>query len=164
MKCATCGKSESEGSQFCGNCGARLGSDTSLGGEKLPMVKFPEAVRRGFKNYGNFKGRATRAEYWWWALFVVVADVILTIVDMAIGSYASSTGLLSGLFGIATIIPGLALGARRLHDIDKSAWWLLMWFGFFLIVPGIVLIVWTVQRGNAYPNKHGPDPCQATSQ
>ena len=166
MKCSVCGKSELKGSEFCGSCGAQKQRYVQATVEEFPMFGFTEAVLRGFKNYVNFKGRATRAEYWWWSLFVVVASVILSIVDLMIGTYdaQSGNGLLSGLFGLATLIPGLALGARRLHDIDKSGWWLLMWIGSFLIVPLIVLIVWVVQRGDAYPNKHGPDPRQATSQ
>jgi uncharacterized membrane protein YhaH (DUF805 family) len=108
------------------------------------MVSFQNAVGLGFQHYFDFKGRSTRSEYWWWLLFVVLAGIALTIVDMGIGTfnYESGDGLLSGLFKLATLIPGLALGARRLHDINKSAWWLLMWLSFLLIIPVIVLLVW----------------------
>ena len=73
----------------------------------------------------------------------MLAGIALTIVDMGIGTfnYESGDGLLSGLFKLATLIPGLALGARRLRDINKSAWWLLMWLSFLLIIPMIVLLV-----------------------
>jgi uncharacterized membrane protein YhaH (DUF805 family) len=124
------------------------------------MVSFQNAVGLGFQHYFDFKGRSTRSEYWWWLLFVVLAGIALTIVDMGIGTfnYESGDGLLSGLFKLATLIPGLALGARRLHDINKSAWWLLMWLRFFLIIPVIVLLVWAARQGDNGTNRYGPDP------
>jgi len=124
------------------------------------MVSFQNAVGLGFQHYFDFKGRSTRSEYWWWLLFVVLAGIALTIVDMGIGTfdYESGDGLLSGLFKLATLIPGLALGARRLHDINKSAWWLLMWLSFLLIIPVIVLLVWAARQGDNGTNRYGPDP------
>ena len=128
------------------------------------MVSFQNAVGLGFQHYFDFKGRSTRSEYWWWLLFVVLAGIALTIVDMGIGTYnyESADGLLSGLFKLATLIPGLALGARRLHDINKSAWWLLMWLSFLLIIPMIipviVLLVWAARQGDNGTNRYGPDP------
>jgi uncharacterized membrane protein YhaH (DUF805 family) len=128
------------------------------------MVSFQNAVGLGFQHYFDFKGRSTRSEYWWWLLFVVLAGIALTIVDMGIGTfnYESGDGLLSGLFKLATLIPGLALGARRLHDINKSAWWLLMWLSFLLIIPMIipviVLLVWAARQGDNGTNRYGPDP------
>ena len=90
-------------------------------------------------------------------MFVVLASIALSLVDMAIGTYNYETqkGLLSGLFGLGTLIPGLALGARRLHDINKSGWWLLMWLICWLIIPLIVLLVWAAKHGNNEPNKYG---------
>ena len=128
------------------------------------MVSFQNAVGLGFQHYFDFKGRSTRSEYWWWLLFVVLAGIALTIVDMGIGTfnYESGDGLLSGLFKLATLIPGLALGARRLHDINKSAWWLLMWLSFLriipMIIPVIVLLVWAARQGDNGTNRYGPDP------
>ena len=124
------------------------------------MVSFQNAVGLSFQHYFDFKGRSTRSEYWWWLLFVVLAGIALTIVDMGIGTfnYESGDGLLSGLFKLATLIPGLALGARRLHDINKSAWWLLMWLSFLLIIPVIVLLVWAARQGDNGTNRYGPDP------
>ena len=128
------------------------------------MVSFQNAVGLGFQHYFDFKGRSTRSEYWWWLLFVVLAGIALTIVDMGVGTfnYESGHGLLSGLFKLATLIPGLALGARRLHDINKSAWWLLMWLSFLLIIPMIipviVLLVWAARQGDNGTNRYGPEP------
>jgi len=85
-------------------------------------------------------------------------------VDVAIGTYNHETqkGLLSGLFGLGMLIPGLALGARRLHDINKSGWWLLMWLICWLIIPLIVLLVWAAKHGDNGPNKYGSDPQKDT--
>ena len=123
------------------------------------MVSFPDAIRLGFQNYFDFRSRSTRAEYWWWVLFVILTQQALNVVNIRIGI----------LFGLAVLIPGLALGTRRLHDINKSGWWLLMWFGIFLIrfgifliVPVIVLIAWHTKRSDEVTNKYGPDPRQAT--
>ena len=130
------------------------------------MVSFPEAIKRGFQQYFDFRSRSTRAEFWWWALFVLVTDLILILVDMRMGTYnaMTSNGLLSGLFGLGTLIPSLALGARRLHDINRSGWWQLMWVGILLIVPVLVLIGWAIKRSDEGTNKHGPDPRQAATQ
>ena len=123
------------------------------------MVSFPDAIRLGFQHYFDFRSRSTRAEYWWWVLFVILTQQALNVVNIRIGI----------LFGLAVLIPGLALGTRRLHDINKSGWWLLMWFGIFLIrfgvfliVPVIVLIVWHTKPSDEGTNKYGPDPRQAT--
>ena len=123
------------------------------------MVSFPDAIRLGFQHYFDFRSRSTRAEYWWWVLFVILTQQALNVVNIRIGI----------LFGLAVLIPGLALGIRRLHDINKSGWWLLMWFGIFLIrfgifliAPVIVLIVWHTKPSDEGTNKYGPDPRQAT--
>ena len=123
------------------------------------MVSFPDAIRLGFQHYFDFRSRSTRAEYWWWVLFVILTQQALNVVNIRIGM----------LFGLAVLIPGLALGTRRLHDINKSGWWLLMWFGIFLIrfgifliAPVIVLIVWHTKPSDEGTNKYGPDPRQAT--
>ena len=125
------------------------------------MVRFGEAIRRGFSNYFKFSGRSTRAEYWWWTLFVPVAQIILAVV----GTFIGDSGLLVPLFGLATLVPGLALGARRLHDINRSALWLLGLLGFFpLVLPGLVmfvlLLIWACKQGDEGQNQYGPDPRQ----
>ena len=164
MKCPTCGKDNPEDAQFCGVCGAILISDETSVGTELPMVGFGEAVSRGFRKYFIFSGRATRAESWWWVLFTVLAGIVLAVVDTFTGTMGmfGDSGLLGTLFELATLIPSLALGARRLHDINRTGWWLLLLF--VLVVGWIVLIVWAIKRGDKGPNKYGSDPRQATSQ
>jgi len=123
-------------------------------------VGYLESLQLGFKKYRVFSGRSIRAEYWWWALFGLLGDVVLSVFDMLIGTYnwQNHNGLLSGLFGFGILIPSLAVGTRRLHDIGKSGWWQLMWLGVFLVIPAIVLIVWNIRQGDDGSNRYGPDP------
>ena len=171
MKCPTCGQDNSHNAQFCGVCGTPLviSQANSIGGTsfELTRVSFPDAVKRGFSNYFSFNGRSTRAEYWWWVLFTFVGSGILGIADNIINVFAEAgqASLLSNLFVLATLIPSLALGSRRLHDIGKSGWWQLaiislMALGFILIIVGIVvafisgsdgdlgLVVWLILVGS----------------
>ena len=89
---------------------------------------------------------------------VLGTALILTGVDMGIGTYNydSSNGLLSGVFRLAILIPSFALGARRLHDINRSGWWQLLWL--VLLIGWIILIVWATRKGDEGPNQHGSDP------
>ena len=165
MYCSACGKENVEDAQFCSICGASLTSGETSIGTELPMVSFGEAISRGFSNYFNFSGRATRAENWWFALFTAIGRLVLGV----IGLFADLPGVLDGVFWIVTLIPSLALGARRLHDINRSGWWLSGLLGYVLLVlPGLVmtviLIVWACGRGDEGPNKYGPDPRQAPLQ
>jgi len=111
---------------------------------------FTDAIKHGFSNYVNFEGRAARSEYWYWILFVVIVAVVLTIIDAkVIGAQVTE-----GLFSLATLLPGIAVGARRLHDTDRSGWWLLI--GFIPLIGGILLIVWFVTAGTPGANRFGP--------
>ena len=80
-------------------------------------------------------------------MFIVLAGIVLAVVDTLTGSMGmfGDSGLLGGLFELATLIPSLALGARRLHDIDRSGWWQLMWLGAFAIAPMIILLWWAAK-------------------
>ena len=90
------------------------------------MISFIGAIKLGFQRYFDFSGRSTRAEYWWWVLFTFLAAIVLTIVDNILGTNSEDGGggLITGLWGLATFIPGLAVTIRRLHDINKSGWWI----------------------------------------
>lgn len=124
---------------------------------------FGEAVRLFFKNYTNFQGRSRRAEYWWPVLMYVmayVALIVVTGVGSALGDLGGILIAIAGiayfLFALAILIPMLAVGFRRLHDTDKSAWWLLI--SFVPIVGSIVLLIFFVSEGTKGSNKYGPDP------
>ena len=102
----------------------------------LRGATFAQAVQRFFQRYAQFRGRASRSEFWWWYL----ASVIIEIVLRGLGSQSSAFALLAGLFGLAVIVPQLAVGARRLHDTNRSGWWQLL--ALIPIVGWIILIVW----------------------
>ena len=141
MNCPTCNNETETGAQFCGICGTTLSSEEVTAGPEQPRVGFGEAIIRGFSNYFNFYGRATKAEYWWWALFAFLVGLI---------------PFFGEIVGLLLLIPGFSLGARRLHDINKSGWWQLLWLA--IIIGWIVLIVWAIKQGETGPNRHGPDP------
>ena len=111
------------------------------------MISFTGAVKLGFQRYFDFSGRSTRAEYWWWVLFTFLAAIVLTIVDNILGTNSEDGGggLITGLWGLATFIPGLAVTIRRLHDINKSGWWILLALISWLIIPAIVLLIWFIR-------------------
>jgi uncharacterized membrane protein YhaH (DUF805 family) len=113
-------------------------------------MNFTDAVQAVFKKYIDFNTRSLRSEYWYWILFGILASIVLSIVDKALfGTGGSSTGPLNGLFSLATFIPSLAVGCRRLHDINKSGWWQLI----ALTVVGLIpLIYWACQPGTATKN------------
>ena len=99
-------------------------------------------------------------------MFVLGVRVILTLIDMRMGTFnqMAQNGLISGLFGLGVLIPSLALGARRLHDINKSGWWQLLWLVSFLIIPMVVLLWWAAKPSDEGISNHGSDPRQHTSQ
>ncbi|WP_253259909.1 DUF805 domain-containing protein [Subtercola boreus] len=114
---------------------------------------FGVAVRRVFQKYATFSGRAGRAEFWWWYLVTVLVTVVLNIITAATGSNqmradGSMTGytgagivvaIITVIWGLATIIPTLAVSVRRLHDTNHAGWWVLI--GLIPIVGAIILLV-----------------------
>jgi len=121
---------------------------------------FAEATRSFWKNYATFKGRARRSEYWFIQLFLVLTNLAAFFIDLALLGgdleriMAMGGGGIVGLVWIlATIVPALAVLIRRLHDTDKSAWWVLI--GLVPFAGGIVLLVFTVQDSTPGDNKHG---------
>jgi len=119
------------------------------------MKWFLEALT---KKYATFEGRARRKEYWFFVLFYVLAIVALTIVDGLAGTFSEEAeiGLFSGLFVLATFVPSLAVMVRRLHDTDRSGWWVLI--NFIPLIGAIVLLVFTVLDSQPGANRFGPNP------
>ncbi len=107
--------------------------ETPQSGSK-PMLSLRQTLIQCMRKYGDFSGRATRAEYWWWLLAVSVAGFILNILPL-IGS------VLGGVFGLAVLLPSLAVTARRLHDINRTGWWQAVWSGIFLVgwIPLVIV-------------------------
>jgi uncharacterized membrane protein YhaH (DUF805 family) len=120
-------------------------------------MTFTEAVQSGFSNYVNFQGRSVRSEYWYWVLFVVICMIIAQLIDRMIGHMA-----IYPIFVLAIVLPGLAVSVRRLHDLDRSGWFVLL--PLIPLVGAIILIYWHCQPGTAGDNPFGPDPLGAKPQ
>jgi uncharacterized membrane protein YhaH (DUF805 family) len=113
-------------------------------------MSFGDSIATCFRKYAEFKGRASRAEYWWFVLFAVLAYVAAAIVDTALENAAPTALVLLGL-----LLPSLSVAVRRLHDTGRPGWWYLI-----ALIPfgSIVLIVFFAQQGEASGNKYGPVP------
>ena len=121
------------------------------------MMSFTEAVRTCLKEkYYNFNDRAQRSEYWWFALFACGVTIVLSVLDNLIFNNASGYGIFSTIWGVAILLPYLGVGVRRLHDLDKSGWWLLI--SLIPVVGFIILVFWFVQQGTGAQNRFGADP------
>lgn len=110
------------------------------------------------KNYAVFSGRARRKEYWMFVLFNVIFTIAAMILDNVLGLAIKDVGYgpFYIVYVLATLIPGLAVSVRRLHDIGKSGWYLLM--GLIPCVGGIILIVFAATPGDVGENEYGEDP------
>ena len=110
-------------------------------------MNFRIAIIKCFMLYFVFKGRAKRAEFWWFFLFLMILGVMTSIIDSTLGTQIvtndmgtitevddQKTGIFSTVVQLITFIPGLAVGARRLHDTNRSGWWQLLWI--------VILIGW----------------------
>ncbi|WP_333773776.1 DUF805 domain-containing protein [Streptomyces sp. IBSBF 3136] len=108
------------------------------------------------KKYAVFSGRARRQEYWMFFLFNIIISIVLTVVDRAIGS-----NILSLIYSLAVLLPGLGVTVRRLHDTGRSGWWIFI--SLIPLVGAIILIVFLASEGKAEPNKYGANPKYATA-
>lgn len=113
---------------------------------------------RPLAKYADFSDRAPRAEYWWFYLLFVVAYLVAMIVDSVIGTdkAAGPYGIVTLVVSLGLLIPSLAAGVRRLHDTDRSGWWLLI--ALIPLLGAIVLLVFFVSQGTRGDNRFGPDP------
>lgn len=108
-------------------------------------------------HYADFSGRARRREYWMFFLISTIIAFLLGLLDGVLGWYSAdfSIGVLSGLYTLAVLIPGTAVTVRRLHDIGRSGWWLLI--AFVPLVGAIVLFIFTVLDSQPGANRWGPN-------
>ncbi|NPC58005.1 DUF805 domain-containing protein [Caenimonas soli] len=113
------------------------------------MEDIQKAVRTCLTKYADFNGRAARPEFWWFILAQVVVGIILNMIVPVLG----------GLFSLAMLVPTLAAGSRRLHDIGKSGW--LQLLGFIPLIGWAILIYWAAQPGQPESNQYGPPPADA---
>ncbi len=140
-------------------------------GRPAQMMGFIDSVKSVLmNNYANFNGRASRSEYWWFYLFTflvglplgVIDGVILVVMDVPIDSLLWSFSPLGTLFQLSIMIPSLAVAVRRMHDLGKSGWMLLI--GLIPCVGIILLIVWTASDGEPHDNAYGPVPTNVLAQ
>ncbi len=103
-------------------------------------MTFGESIQTCFSKYADFTGRATRSEYWWWALFSLLVYMGAAVVSE----------ILYGLVALGLLLPSIAVGVRRLHDIDKSGWFLLV--AFIPLIGWLIAIYWAVQDSKE-PNR-----------
>lgn len=104
------------------------------------------------KKYAVFAGRARRTEYWMFALFNLIICIVLSIIEAIIGT----VGILAIIYSLAILLPALAVSVRRLHDIGKSGWWLLI--ALVPIIGGIVLLIFALLDSQQGTNEYGPSP------
>lgn len=119
------------------------------GEEIMNMI---EAVKSVFTQYVGFSGRARRSEYWWFYLANLIVGGILS----QLGKNISAFGVLSGLYSLAVLLPALAVAVRRLHDIGKSGWWILL--NLIPVVGQIIIIIWMCKDSMPGENLYGPNP------
>ena len=127
---------------------------------------FGAAIQSFFSNYANFRGRARRSEYWFVALFLFLTNLGTLIIDGAVFATDIDAFLLGGgwgpvglLWAIAVLLPSIAIVVRRLHDTNRSGWWLLI--ALIPLVVAIILFVFTVLDSTPGENRFGPSPKEA---
>ena len=114
------------------------------------MHWYLEVVRK----YALFTGRARRSEYWYFLLFNLIVAFVLTFADSAVRKMLGF-GLFYPIYALVVLAPSIAVSIRRLHDTDRSGWWLLL---AFVPLVGLVLIWFMAEEGNAGTNRYGQDP------
>ncbi|MBT5615062.1 MAG: DUF805 domain-containing protein [Flavobacteriales bacterium] len=117
-----------------------------------------QSVSSCFNNYATFKGRASRSEFWYFYLFTIIVSFVLSFINSFGVGYGSETiatigAGLYGIFALAVLLPSLAVTVRRLHDVNRSGWWLLI----YLTIIGIfVILYWLCKAGDNNENNYGP--------
>ena len=120
-----------------------------------PLISYWKLVV--LERYAQFTGRSRRAEFWWYFLANFIVSIGLNILV----GIASIFWVVYVIYSLAVLIPGLAVGIRRLHDTDRSGWWLLI--ALIPLVGAIVLIVFFATDGAPGPNQYGASEKYATA-
>ncbi len=153
MFCRKCGKENADAAKFCSGCGnviatvAAVENATYIGSGNSHEITFGKSIAICFAKFFDFKGRASRPEYWWFYLFTILISWGAMLVD--------KTEILSGLVNLVLCIPIFSAGARRLHDTNRSGWWQLLYVTIIGIIP---LLIWTASKGSDQENQYGNPP------
>lgn len=151
MFCQKCDCENPDTAKFCSNCGTNIvaldisarpikpGSATEGG-----RPTFGQSISICLRKYADFKGRASRPEFWWFQFFVLLLNWGFLVLD--------KSGTLPFLFLLAVWLPSLAVTARRLHDTNRSGWWMLISFTIIGLIP---LYIWLASKGNDQVNEYG---------
>jgi uncharacterized membrane protein YhaH (DUF805 family) len=113
-------------------------------------MSFGQSIQTCFSKYATWNGRAGRAEYWWFVLFLVILDIVAFILDASIHTF-----IIGLLIWLAVLLPSLAVLVRRLHDTGRSGWW--WWIGLVPLVGWIILLIFTIETSGG-PNNYGVGP------
>ncbi|EUB84767.1 MULTISPECIES: DUF805 domain-containing protein [Pseudomonas] len=140
--CRGCAKEISSLAVACPQCGAPQAAQPSYASG--PAITTGNPYVEALKNYAEFKGRATRREYWMFVLINLGICILMGVLDAML----NTKGVLYNLYNLAMLLPSIAVGARRMHDTDRSGWWLLL---------PIVNLVFLVQDSQPGPNRFGPN-------
>jgi uncharacterized membrane protein YhaH (DUF805 family) len=120
------------------------------------MMTFPESIRVCLSKYADFSGRARRSEFWYFVLWTILVSFVARVLDVVLGTrWGAGSGLVETVAALALILPSLAVGARRLHDIRRSASWLLL-----LLIPfvGALILLVLCLFDSTGDNQFGPSP------
>jgi len=116
-------------------------------------MNFQSSIKTCFNKFAQFSGRASRSEFWFFVLFETIGYAVAVVIDTMIFNYSwEEDGPIYIIFQIIIFIPSIAVGSRRLHDIDKSGWWQLLIFTIIGIIP---LIIWFAKKGYNKKNLYG---------
>jgi uncharacterized membrane protein YhaH (DUF805 family) len=160
MFCPKCGQEQPENTNFCGKCGTGIALPhlaASPISQTIESVSFARAISVCFSKYFDFKGRASRPEYWWFYLFCTVLswgyNISLQATISNTPSLSAGTVMIMkfGAMG-AIFFPFLAAGVRRLHDTNRSGWRFL-WA--FTIIGVFIIYIWLAGKGTENENKYG---------
>ena len=122
-------------------------------------MSFTNSIGTCFRKYLDGSGRASRSEFWYFQLFLIVIGTIAGWVDSAVfGTGLGDTGMVSTVIMLGTLLPSICVSVRRLHDVNKSGWWMLIALTCIGLIP---LIIWEATKGTSGSNEYGDDPLAA---
>ena len=141
--------------------------ESTSAGRPAHMMGFSDAVQNVLmNNYANLNGRASRSEYWWFVLFNFIVNIVTFVIDLTLGSMITyDMGYVGLIAFLALLLPTVSVSVRRLHDIGKSGWWILLAIIPIVNFIGIfVIIVFTIMEGEEQPNQYGNVPTNTLEQ